>query len=315
MITAENLTKYYGQKCALNDISFEVAQGEIVGLLGPNAAGKTTTMRILTGFFPPTSGKAVIDGEDVSGDSVLLRKKIGYLPESVPLYHDMTVCDFLNFAADAKGVTKLKKKERISTVMEQCNLTLEADKMIGSLSKGYKQRVGIAQAIINEPSVLVLDEPTVGLDPNQVVEIRDIIKNLAGNSTVIFSSHILEEVAKTCNKVIIMNQGKILAIDTPEQLSAKIELQDRLYLEVSGEIDKIKSLLSDHKGIISAEDTMCENENIFAFSIIAEKNPQIRKELVKKIVENNFDLYQLRLEKLTLEEIFTKIILQGGINK
>lgn len=315
MITAEKLTKYYGQKCALDDISFEVAKGEIVGLLGPNAAGKTTTMRILTGFFPPTSGKAIIDGEDVSGDSVLLRKKIGYLPESVPLYYDMTISDFLNFSADAKSIPRLKKKERISKVMEQCNLTSESDKVIGSLSKGYKQRVGIAQAIINEPSVLVLDEPTVGLDPNQVVEIRDIIKNLAGNSTVIFSSHILEEVAKTCNRVIIMNKGKILAIDSPQNLSSEIESQDRLYLEISGDRDKIKSLILEHKGIISAQEAKCDIEGLVAFNIIADKNPELRKELAKKIIENKFDLYQMRLDKLTLEEIFTKIILKGGIGK
>ncbi len=315
MILAEHLTKYYGDICAIEDISFEVGQGEIVGLLGPNAAGKTTTMRILTGFFPPTSGKAVIAGEDVMGDSVSLRKQIGYLPENVPLYMDMTVADFLNFAAAAKCVPSSLRKKRVEEVMDKCVLAHEADSMIGKLSKGYKQRVGIAQAIINEPKVLILDEPTVGLDPNQVVEIRDIIKSLAGNSTVIFSSHILEEVAKTCNKVIIINKGKVLAIDSPDNLSSEMEGSDRLVLELSGDPDKISDLIKLHPGVNSLELSPDSPKDALTFelTVYADKNPELRRELVRKIVETGFGLYQLRLEKLTLEQIFTRIIRQGGV--
>jgi len=309
MITAESLTKYYGDKCALDKVSFEVSTGEIVGLLGPNAAGKTTTMRILTGFFPPTDGRALIDGEDIAGDSVAFRRKIGYLPESVPLYPDMTVFDFLNFVALAKGASQTKN--RIESVMKKCNLSHEAHTAIGTLSKGYKQRVGIAQAILNEPKVLVLDEPTVGLDPGQVIEIRDLIKDLATEATIIFSSHILEEVAKTCNKLIIMNKGKILAIDTPEKLSSKLEASDRLFLEVSGDKDKIQSIFSEHKGILSVEESSCENESIYSYFLMTEKDPLVRKSLVKKIVDSGLDLFQLRLEKPTLEQIFTKIISRG----
>ena len=217
MIKVENLTKSYGNFQALKGVSFTVKKGEILGFLGPNGAGKTTTMRILTCFFPATSGKASIAGYDVFEESLEVRKRIGYLPENVPLYPEMKVTDYLKFVAGVKGVSRKAINERVSVVMEECVLTHMSHKLVGQLSKGYRQRVGIAQALVNEPDVLILDEPTVGLDPKQIIEIRKLIKGLAGRRTVILSTHILPEVSMTCQRVIIINDGRVIASDTPKK--------------------------------------------------------------------------------------------------
>lgn len=317
MIKAEELTKYYGQKCALDHVSFEIKKGEVVGLLGPNAAGKTTTMRILTGYFPPTSGKATVAGFDMSSDPLSARKKTGYLPESVPLYMDMTVEEFLFFAAEAKGLKGGAIKERVKKVIEECNLPEYASKQIKTLSKGYKQRTGLAQAIIASPEVLILDEPTVGMDPNQVIEIRDIIRRLSENSTIILSSHILEEIAKTCSRIIIMNRGKILATGSPEKLSEQMEKSDKIYFELKGDKDKATGIISSEKGISSCritEDEKADNGS-FGIEAISEKSPEIRNRIIKALAEADIDIYQMKLEKMNLEQIFTEIVKKGGTEK
>lgn len=313
MISVEGITKYYGEKCALDNVSFKVDKGETVGLLGPNAAGKTTTMRILTGYFPPTSGTATVAGHILPDESLEVRKKIGYLPELVPLYTDMSVVEFLFFAAEAKRIPKCDIQKRVDSVIDDCNLNEYVYKPIKSLSKGYKQRVGLAQAIINSPEVLILDEPTVGMDPNQVMEIREIIKKLGEKSTIVLSSHILEEVAKTCGRVIIMNRGKILAIDTPENLSKQIETSDRLFFELIGDKEKAFNLIKSHKGINKCEYSKRDitEEGCFAIEAYAEKSPELRSSILRSLLDNEISVCQMALEKLTLEEIFTQIIAKG----
>lgn len=318
MISVEGITKYYGEKCALDNVSFKVEKGETVGLLGPNAAGKTTTMRILTGYFPPTSGTATVAGHILPDESLEVRKKIGYLPELVPLYTDMSVVEFLFFAAEAKRIPKSDIQKRVDSVIDDCNLNEYVYKPIKSLSKGYKQRVGLAQAIINSPEVLILDEPTVGMDPNQVMEIREIIKKLGEKSTIVLSSHILEEVAKTCRRVIIMNRGKILAIDTPENLSKQIETSDRIFFELLGDKEKAFNLIKSHKGINKCEYSKREinEDGSFAIEAYAEKSLELRTSLLRELLDNKISVCQMALEKLTLEEIFTQVIAKGEkINK
>ncbi|MBI5682169.1 MAG: ATP-binding cassette domain-containing protein [Deltaproteobacteria bacterium] len=223
MIQVENLTKNYGSHQALKGISFTVNKGEILGFLGPNGAGKTTTMRILTGFFPATSGKAVVAGFDVFEEPMEVRKRIGYLPENVPLYRDMVVTDYLKFAAGIKGIKKYDMDDRVNKVMDDCALQDVSRKLIGELSKGYRQRVGLAQALVNDPDVLILDEPTIGLDPNQIIEIRKLIKGLAGKRTIILSTHILPEVSMICHRVVIINKGEVVAVDTPQNMTSRIQ--------------------------------------------------------------------------------------------
>ena len=316
MISVEGITKYYGEKCALDNVSFKVEKGETVGLLGPNAAGKTTTMRILTGYFPPTSGTATVAGHVLPDESLEVRKKIGYLPELVPLYTDMSVVEFLFFAGEAKGIPKCDLQKRVDSVIDDCNLNEYVYKQIKTLSKGYKQRVGLAQAIINSPEVLILDEPTVGMDPNQVMEIRGIIKKLGEKSTIVLSSHILEEVAKTCGRVIIMNRGKVLAIDTPENLSKQIETSDRIFFELMGDKEKAFNLIKSHKGINKCEYSKrdIKEDGCFAIEAYSEKSPELRSSILRSLLDNDISVCQMALEKLTLEEIFTQIIAKGEVS-
>ncbi|MHB1416099.1 MAG: ABC transporter ATP-binding protein, partial [Chloroflexota bacterium] len=232
MIEVRNLTKYYGPHPAIDGVTFEAKPGEVLGLLGPNAAGKTTTMRILTGFLPATSGTAKVAGFDVADNPLEAKRQIGYLPENVPLYTEMTVRDYLSFVADLKGVPRRSKRVRIEETMEVARITDVANTIIGKLSKGYRQRVGIAQALVHRPSVVILDEPTVGLDPKQIIETRQLIKSLGGDHTVILSSHILPEVSMTCNRVVIINQGKVAAVDTPDNLTRRLQSSARIRVEV-----------------------------------------------------------------------------------
>jgi ABC-2 type transport system ATP-binding protein len=312
LISAKNLTKFFGEKCAVKDVSFEVEKGEILGFLGPNAAGKSTTMRILTGYFPPTSGTATVAGFDILENSLEARRKVGYLPENFPLYKDMRVSEFLAFVATIKGIPRSDRKASISGAMEKCGLTHEADNFIGRLSKGYCQRVGIAQAIINNPDVLILDEPTVGLDPNQIIEIRNLIKELAGKSTVIISSHILPEVAMVCQRVIIINKGQILTVDTPENLSQNLQKSERIYLEVQGNPEKIKKLIEDTKGVIKVSSLDELSESIYGINVETELDRTIRKEMAQKLVTEECGLFEMHTKQLTLEEIFIQMVDKGG---
>src|SRR5437588_6848400 len=253
MIEVQNLTKHYGPITAIRDVSFSVAPGEIVGFLGPNGAGKSTTMRILACFMPASSGTARIAGRDVFRESLEVRKRIGYCPENVPLYSDLRVAPYLDFVAEVKGLGRAERRRQVAEVMERCLITEVQHRLIGRLSKGYRQRVGLAQAILGDPEVLILDEPTIGLDPEQVTEIRSLIRRLQGERTVLLSSHILSEVSLLCRRVIVINKGRILAEDTPERLSDRLRPSLRVSLRVEAPRDAVVSLLSAIPGVIRAD--------------------------------------------------------------
>ena len=306
MIEAKNLTKFYGKTKAIENVSFFIEKGEIVGLLGPNAAGKTTIMRILTCFLTPTSGTATINGYDILENPLEVQKSIGYLPEKNPLYEEFTVSEFLNFVCETKGIFKKNEKiKRISKVIEECGLNEVKNKMIYKLSKGYKQRVGIAQALINEPSVLILDEPTIGLDPKQIIETRNLIKNLSGKRTILLSSHILPEVSMVCERVIIINEGKIIATDTVENLTSKLKKGFEIYLEVDGEPEKVKRVLQEIPDVKSINPVLPHKEKEAKFIIKAERD--IRKEISEKILNSGFGLLGMKINEMTLEDIFLKL--------
>jgi len=232
VIEVQHLTKRYGPFTAVEDVSFRVERGEILGFLGPNGAGKTTTMRVLTGYMPATEGRAIVAGFDVFDQPVEAKRRTGYLPETPPLYPDMTVLDYLTFVSKVKGVPSAERKQRIASVMERTRIADMAGRLCGRLSKGYRQRVGLAQALIHNPDVLILDEPTAGLDPKQIIETRELIKELAGDHTIILSTHILPEVAQTCQRVVIINKGRVVAVDTPDNLTARLRGSETMYVQV-----------------------------------------------------------------------------------
>jgi len=252
-IEVENLSKFYGPARGIEDVSFSVKKGEIMGFLGPNGSGKTTTMRILTCFFPPTGGTARICGTDILNDSFSVRQKIGYLPENVPLYTDMPVFSYLNFFAEIKGIPARRKKSKVDEVIQRCELQSVSHRLIRKLSKGFRQRVGIAQALLNDPEVLILDEPTVGLDPKQIIDIRSLIKGLGGSQTVILSTHILPEVSMTCDRVIIMHQGKLIAVDTPADLTKRLQQTPKIILKAEGPTGDILRTIGTIEGITSID--------------------------------------------------------------
>ncbi len=300
MIDVKGLTRYYGEKRAISDVTFHVNKGEVLGLLGPNAAGKTTTMRILTCYMPPTSGTATVGGYDILEQSLEVRKIIGYLPENPPLYTDMVVHDYLTFVSHLKGVEKNRIKSEVDSVIEKTNLGDVRNRIIGKLSKGYKQRVGLAQALLNNPQIVILDEPTVGLDPKQIIEIRQLIKGLSGEHTVILSSHILPEIEQTCERVVIINEGKVVAEDTVENLTNRMRGVQRINLQVEGDQDAVKKALQSvdaiQKMTVTMKNNICE---------VAVESPQdIRKDLARVIVNNGLGLLELSTERFTLEEIF-----------
>ncbi len=301
VISVDGLTRYYGDKRALSDVSFHVKKGEILGLLGPNAAGKTTAMRILTCYMPPTSGAATIGGYDILSQSMEVRKITGYLPENPPLYHDMVVNDYLEFVCRLKGIPKDRFSIEIDSVLEKTNLGDERSRIIGKLSKGYKQRVGLAQSLLNNPQIVILDEPTVGLDPKQIIEIRELIKNLKGEHTVILSSHILPEIEQTCERVVIINDGKVVAEDTPENLTNHLKGIERVFLQVEGKEEDIRSALNSVKNIKSLNiDSV--TDGIVKVSI--ESDVDLRKKLAKTIVTAGLGLVELSADRFTLEDIF-----------
>ncbi|HEM49233.1 MAG TPA: ATP-binding cassette domain-containing protein [Caldithrix sp.] len=301
MIDVEGLTRYYGEKRAISDVSFHVKEGEILGMLGPNAAGKTTTMRILTCFMPPTSGKATIGGYDIFEHSMDVRRITGYLPENPPLYTDMSVTDYLDFVAKLKGIDKTKRKTEVDSVVEKAALGDVQTRIIGKLSKGYKQRVGLAQSLLNNPKIVILDEPTVGLDPKQIIEIRELIKNLRGEHTVILSSHILPEIEQTCERVVIINDGRVVAEDTPENLMLRLKGGERTQLQIEGKETDVKKALNSIKEIKSFE-TTADDKGIV--NVVVESEKDIRKMLAKNIVGEGLGLLELSTDRFTLEDIF-----------
>ncbi len=308
MIKVEHLAKRYADVYAVNDISFEVRQGEILGLLGPNGAGKTTTMRILTCYMPATSGIATVAGFDVFRDSISVRKQIGYLPENVPLYPEMRVKEYLNFRAKLKGVPNRERKTKIDECIEKCRIKEVQNQIVGTLSKGYRQRVGLADTLVHDPKILILDEPTIGLDPNQIRQVRQLIKELGEKHTILLSTHILPEVEMLCGRVIIVNKGKIVAMDTPSNLASQLKSGSSIVLEVRGNGEKIKNVLSSMTGVKKvAWHDMGEISN---YTVDAEKGMDIREEVFSNIVKNNGIIREMRQATVTLEEIFHQITTQ-----
>ncbi len=301
MIEVTKLTKKYGDFLAVNNISFNVKQGEILGFLGPNGAGKTTTMRIIAGYMPPTAGTTKVAGYDVFEEPIKVKSQIGYLPENSPLYGHMTVKDYLLFMAEIKGVAKAQRKSRLNEALHKCWLEDVQDRLVSHLSKGYKQRVGIAQALIHDPPVLILDEPTIGLDPKQIIQVRNMIRSLKGDHTIILSTHILPEVSMTCDRIVIINKGQVVAMDTPEALSKRLKGTEKIYLQVMGAVDKICARLGTIKGVL--------NVSTHQDGIIVENDGQadIRPYLAEIIVKNKWKLLEMRSVGMSLEEIFLQL--------
>ena len=311
MIEVKNVTKKYGKAVAVEDISFTINDGEIVGLLGPNGAGKSTTMNILTGYIEQTSGDVTIEGYDTLKKPKKAKMQIGYMAEGVPLYTDLTVKEFVTYMAELKKVNRKERKEKVQKVIEQTGLKDVENKLTKNLSRGYKQRVSMAGALVGEPKILILDEPTVGLDPKQITEIRNLIKELGKTHTVILSSHILSEVSQICNKVIIINKGKIVAIDTPENLENKVSKNNCIYVTVEdteNKIDKIKDQIKEIKNI----ELVQENEDkTKQYLIEADKDIDLRKKIFSEFAKENITIFEMKKADTTLEDAFIKLI-EGG---
>lgn len=306
MIKVKNLAKKYNNFEALRGVSFEIKKGEIVGFLGPNGAGKTTTMRILTGYMPMTAGEATVDGLDVFEDSLKVRQKIGYLPETTALYMDMTVAEYLRFMAELKKVPRQDIKKEIDSACGKCGLEKVKDVIIKTLSKGYKQRVGIAQAILGNPDVVILDEPTIGLDPNQIVEIRNLIKELGKTTTVILSTHILQEVSATCDKVIIINEGRIVAVDTPENLTNSMSGGMRVTIAVRGKEEDVLECLNGLDDVEKAT-KLSAKKGVVLVDVDAKKDADPRETIAAAIVRNEWGLLSMEKKSVDLEQIFMKL--------
>ena len=307
MIQVEGVTKYFGSFPAVTDISFNVEKGEVLGFLGPNGAGKSTTMKILTGFLPPSSGKVTVAGYDIVSESLQARRHIGYLPETVPLYTDMTVHDYLGFMGRIRGMSRDRVARRIPEVIDICRLEDYRSSHISKLSKGFRQRVGIAQAIIHEPDVLVLDEPTIGIDPIQVVETRQLIKSLGGEHTLIVSTHILPEVSAICERVIIIHEGEIVAIDKPETLASSLRGVERIQLEVRGPQRDVAKALRDVEGVRDVVRTPGDTTGVSRFEVEATLGSEIRAQLAVEVVNAGWDLLRLESIGMSLEEIFLRL--------
>lgn len=307
MIEIQNLTKEYGKIKAVDNISFTVEKGEILGFLGPNGAGKSTTMNILTGFTSSTSGTVKVSGFDVLENPVEVKKHIGYLPELPPLYLDMTVNEYLDFCADLKSVSKKDWKSQKNDIMELVKITHVSHRLIKNLSKGYKQRVGLAQALVGTPEVLILDEPTVGLDPKQIIEIRKLIKALGKNHTIILSSHILPEVSAVCDRVVIINKGQIVAVDTPDNLSKKLSDFSRFTVTVAGPENKVKDILSHLYGVKYLETSGKLKEDEYSYIIEADKDVDLRKPMFNQLAQQGYPILELKSLSLSLEDIFLQL--------
>jgi ABC-2 type transport system ATP-binding protein len=308
VIEVEHLTKVYGARRAVDDISFKVEKGEILGFLGPNGAGKTTTMRILTCYMPATDGTARVAGYDVFEESFEVRKRIGYLPESPPLYPEMTVQSYLDFVAKIKGAQANKRKANVDEVMQKCNIGDVRNRIIAKLSKGYKQRVGLAQSLLNNPEVLILDEPTIGLDPRQIHEVRSLIKALAGEHTIVLSTHILPEVSMTCNRVIIINNGKLIAIDTPEGLANQVKGAERVSLLVDGPAEQVEARLRAIDGVTAVQISGASDGKPTGYTVECKLDTDIRRDLAAAVVSQGWGLLELRGVSVSLEDVFINLI-------
>jgi ABC-2 type transport system ATP-binding protein len=313
-IEVEKLTKFYGPARGIQEVSFAVKKGEIMGFLGPNGSGKTTTMRILTCFFPPTSGTARICGYDVLKEPLEVRRKIGYMPESVPLYLDMPVFSYLRFFAEVKGVPRKMRKRKVDEVIQLCSIKEVAHRLIGKLSKGYRQRVGIAQALLHDPEVLILDEPTIGLDPKQIIEVRNLIKGLGGSRTIILSTHILPEVGMTCDRVIIIHEGKLIAVDTPENLIKGLQQAPTILVGIEGPATNIINTLSNIPGVLQVEHQKMDAEDFSSFRVKVEQDRHLVNDLARSVYENGWKLREIRPVDMTLEEIFIKLVTEEQVS-
>jgi len=303
VIEVQHLTKRYGPVTAVDDVSFKVERGEILGFLGPNGAGKTTTMRILTGYMPPTDGKAVVGGYDVQEQPIEAKRRTGYLPETPPLYPDMTVRDYLDFCARIKGVPRGERLGRVKTAMERTRIADVAHRHCGKLSKGYKQRVGLAQALLHNPDVLILDEPTAGLDPKQIIETRQLIKQLGGDHTVILSTHILPEVSQTCGRVVIINRGRVVAIDSPENLTSRLRGSETMFLQIDAAGADPKDTLKAVAGVTQVR--VAETRGpVTVLEIESSQGRDVRRDLSAAVVNRGWGLLELRPMRMSLEEIF-----------
>ena len=300
MIEVEGLTKDYGSRRAIDNLTFEASKGEVLGFLGPNGAGKTTTMRILCGYMPPTSGKAEIAGYDVVDQSLEVRRRVGYMPETVPLYPDMTVFDYLKFMADLRRVPNVD--ERVDELLETLHLEDRSDTYIGGLSKGMRQRVGLAQALVHDPEVLILDEPTIGLDPAQIIDVRNMIREIGQERTVMLSTHILSEAQQLCNRVLIINKGFIVAEDSPERLQARLTGAQRVAIQVGGDADGLQELVGKVSG---TSNISIRRDGLLEFETTPGQDP--RPEVARAIVESGYDLLEMRPIGMSLEDIFLQL--------
>jgi ABC-2 type transport system ATP-binding protein len=306
VIEVQHLTKQYGPFTAVHDVSFKAERGEILGFLGPNGAGKTTTMRVLTGYMPPTDGKAIVAGYDIIDQPIEAKRRTGYLPETPPLYPDMTVRDYLLFCARIKGVPRGDRATRVKTTMDRTRIADVANRQCAKLSKGYRQRVGLAQALLHNPDVLILDEPTAGLDPKQIIETRRLIKELGGEHTVILSTHILPEVSQTCHRVVIINKGRVVAVDTPENLTSRLQGSGSLYIEVDSLGSDAQSALSSISGVTGV--TVAEKHgSATGYEVTTAPERDVRRELAATVVGRGWGLLELRSTRMSLEEIFLSL--------
>jgi ABC-2 type transport system ATP-binding protein len=321
MIEVEHLTKYYGDSPALRDVTFNVEQGEILGFLGPNGAGKTTTMRIITGYLPPSSGTVRVAGFDVVDKSLEARRHLGYLPETVPLYTDLTTYEYLDFRGRICGlINGRERKTRIYDVMDQLNIGDVSGKLVGQLSRGYRQRVGLAQALLHNPDVLILDEPTVGLDPVQITDVRDLIRELGKNHTIILSTHLLPEVSIVCNRVIIINRGRLVALDTPINLAEDVAESHEVQVEVGGKPSAVLQSIRSVRGVTQASLAVSQDgaapvgapeslsSGIYSYQVISQPGTDVRSEVASALVRDGHQLRELRSLRLSLEDIFLRVI-------
>ena len=306
MIEVQHLTKRYGRVTAVDDVSFRVERGEILGFLGPNGAGKTTTMRILTGYMPATDGKAIVAGFDVFDQPIEAKRRTGYLPETPPLYPDMTVSEYLDFVAKIKGVPSNERASRIKQVMQRTRIDDMAGRQCAKLSKGYRQRVGLAQAILHNPDVLILDEPTAGLDPKQIIETRELIKELAGDHTIILSTHILPEVSQTCQRVVIINKGRVVAVDTPDNLTARLRGSETLYVQVDAGGADAAGVLGHIPGVTRVAESE-RRDGVVGYEVDSETGRDVRRDLARAVVSSGWGLLELRPMRMSLEEIFLSL--------
>jgi ABC-2 type transport system ATP-binding protein len=306
LIEAVNLSKFYGPTRAVENVSFKVEKGDILGLLGPNGAGKTTIMRMLTCYFQPTGGKASVAGFDIVEQSNDVKKRIGYLPEILPLYQEMIVESYLYFIAELKGIPKPLRKTKVNKALEQTETADVKNRIVGRLSRGYKQRVGLAQALLHDPEVLILDEPTIGMDPKQIIEIRELIKGLGGERTIILSSHILPEVSMTCNKAVIIDRGTVVAAETIEGLTQRIKGSDRLIVKIKGDGAKAESEIGRINGVSSIKKD--KEGSLSVLSIDSAKD--IREDVFKIIVANNLIMFEMKKQEMSLEDIFLKLTMK-----